>query len=138
MKKILSVLTVLTVLSVPTISAYASTEHVASHSGSATLVRNSGITLKTPVSGDPFFESKTTVSGGTFHESGSVVEGGDWYYGFSGSNLFSQYDNDEVTHKSSVKNSNTTKTSGWVQPGKTAYSSTAQTWTGNQCFWGTW
>lgn len=129
MKKILSLLTLLTVLSVSTVGAYASTstsDQEATHSGWRTVTSKAhGISLS------------EYVSGGTYHETGSAVENGDWYYGFSGSNLFSQYDNSYVTHKASVKNSNTTKTSGWVEAGQTAYKSMAQTWTGNQCFWGT-
>ena len=96
MKKLLSALTLVAVLSIPTVGAYASTstsDHEASHSGSAVVTNTShkGISLS------------TYVGSGTYEVTGSAVENGDWYYGFSGSNVFSQYDNDYVTHKSSVK-----------------------------------
>lgn len=123
MKKALSLLTLLTVLSVPSIGVFAASTSSANNSGSAAVLRNKITTAATTSGGI------TEVSAG----------GGTWTYGFTGALVFSQYDNDNLQHRSSVQNSNSGSLtrSEWVDAEQTAYIAIRATLKGNQAFWAT-
>lgn len=63
------------------------------------------------------------------------VGGGTWEHFFSGEWLCSYYFHNNAVHKTTVENSNTQITSGWVTPGTTARAEIIQTLTGNKCYW---
>ena len=124
MKKVLSLLIALTIVSIPVIS-YASTssEGKSIDSGCVELSMN-------PTSVTVSNNGTTTVN---------TPSGGIWKYGFTGTQVFSQYDHSTREHKSSVENSNagSLASSGWKAPGKTAYKAIAATLKGNKAYYDT-
>jgi lactococcin 972 family bacteriocin len=106
-------LTVVSALTIPTLGVFAATS---AHSGSVEV-------------------SKSKISPLTVQ----YVGGGTWNYGFVGTEVYSQYDHNGVIHSSAVSNSNpgSLTSSGWQDPGVTAYVAIQATLTGNQAFWNT-
>lgn len=65
------------------------------------------------------------------------VGGGRWRYGFEGEWVYSKYNHNSKRHKSSVKTSNGSKTSGWMPATVESDARMYSTLSGNECYWDT-